>query len=98
MFPVLERWQWERRVPPELTARVPKWIPWALVEPHAARARKNHGQTLEQLAARGGLSPFELWCVIHDADPYMRLPEGGLEVMRVTEAEAAAWLVEAVRP
>lgn len=44
----------------------PKEIPWNLIAPHEAQARKNHSQSLEELARRGGLSPVELWCVIKD--------------------------------
>jgi hypothetical protein len=36
-------------------------IPWSAVEPYDKQAQVNHGcQTLEQLAARGGLSAGEL--------------------------------------
>lgn len=34
-------------------------IPWAMLAPHEAQALLNHGQTLERLAERGGLSPSE---------------------------------------
>lgn len=41
-------------------------VPWSVVAPFEARAQRNHGgQTLERLADRGGLSPTELWCVVH---------------------------------
>lgn len=39
-------------------------IPWAMIAPHEAQARKNHDQTLERLAQRGGLSPAEALCVM----------------------------------
>ncbi len=38
----------------------PASIPWSLIEPHAEQAKKNHDQTLEQLAARGGLGAAEI--------------------------------------
>ena len=41
-------------------------VPWALVEPHEKQAWKNHGQTLERLAERGGLDPTELLAVLED--------------------------------
>lgn len=41
-----------------------KSIPWSLLEPHRAQAHRNHGQTLERLAERGGLSPREVIGVI----------------------------------
>ena len=60
-------------------------VPWALVEPFEAQALKNHQQSLARLAARGGLSPVEIWCVIngrgwHDGAP--------------PQAEADNWLRE----
>ncbi len=40
-------------------------IPWDVLAPHEARARRNHGQTLEQLAARGGLGWVEIvWILL----------------------------------
>lgn len=37
-------------------------IPWRLIAPYEKQAEYNHSQSLERLAERGGLSPFE---VIH---------------------------------
>lgn len=61
----------------------PRSVPWSLVEPHAAQAKTNHSQTLERLAERGGLSPAELWCLVHDKS----LSELPKETM-------VAWLVD----
>lgn len=50
-------------------ARVLGWppsIPWSVVEPHGRQALKNHSQTLERLAERGGLAPSELMAVLED--------------------------------
>ena len=54
----------------------PHWFPvlnaggvailWRKVAPHAGQARKNHYQTLERLAVRGGLSWCELLAVLED--------------------------------
>ena len=30
-------------------------IPWSVIAPHEAQCQKNHGQSLERLAERGGL-------------------------------------------
>ncbi len=38
----------------------PKSIPWALIEPYAQQAMRNHDQTLERLAERGGLCVQEI--------------------------------------
>lgn len=41
-----------------------KAIPMTLLEPHERQARRNHGQSLQRLAERGGMSPTEiLWLV-----------------------------------
>ncbi len=41
-----------------------KSVPWRLVEPHRDQAMRNHGQTLERLAERGGLGWAELFCIM----------------------------------
>lgn len=41
-------------------------IPWRVIAPHALQAMKNHDQTLERLAERGGLSPCEAIAVLED--------------------------------
>jgi len=53
---------------PVLNSKRLKSVPWGVVEPHRQRAIKNHGQTLERLAARGGLSETELAAVLLDRD------------------------------
>ena len=45
-------------------------IPWEAIEPHREQAQKNHYQSLEQLAGRGGLTCRELYYVLTDT----RLP------------------------
>ena len=49
-------------------------IPWAVIAPHADRAKRNHGQTLERLAERGGLSSVEALWVIRDQSWNATLP------------------------
>ncbi len=41
-------------------------IPWAVIAPHERQAQRNHSQTLEVLAARGGLAPCEAVAVLED--------------------------------
>ena len=41
-------------------------IDWNLIAPHEKQAMENHGQTLEKLARRHGLSWYELLCVMAD--------------------------------
>lgn len=43
-----------------------EYIAWDIVEPHEHQAYINHGQTLEQLAERGGLSWYEMYCLLLD--------------------------------
>ena len=63
-FPVLfgyhpEREEWR-------AAGCPRSVPWPFLEPHEARARTNHSQTLERLAQRGGLGPEEVLAIVRD--------------------------------
>lgn len=41
-------------------------LPWALIEPHRRQAMCNHGQTLERIAERGGLSLEEAAAIMED--------------------------------
>lgn len=41
-------------------------VPFAVIEPHREQAMKNHGQTLERLAERGGLDYDEMLSVLED--------------------------------
>lgn len=41
-------------------------IPFEVIEPHREQAMKNHGQTLERLAERGGLDYDEMLSVLED--------------------------------
>lgn len=70
-FPVLISWQEPKMRNGE---RRKVSVPWAFIAPHARQARANHGQTLERLAERGGLSFCEMLAVVEDrnwcADPH----------------------------
>lgn len=48
-------------------------IPWRIIAPHEAQARRNHGQSLARLAERGGLCWAEAWGVLTGVD-WSRLP------------------------
>ena len=63
-------------------------VPWSLVAPYERQARENHSQTLEELAARGGLDAGELWCVVHGK----RLRD--VPLAEGTQAWLRGWLVE----
>lgn len=42
-------------------------IPWEAIEPHREQAKRNHCQTLERLAERGGLTWREAYFVLSDS-------------------------------
>lgn len=48
-----------RAVMPIMGATLLCEIPWALIAPHENQAQRNHGQSLERLAQRGGLAACE---------------------------------------
>lgn len=52
-FPVLN----QQNCRPEDRIEMPRSVPWNFVEPFRERAMWNHSQSLETLAARGGLAP-----------------------------------------
>lgn len=62
----------------------PRSVPWDLVKDHDGQAKSNHSQSLAHLAGRGGLSPKELWCVVHDTR--------FRDAKEITEAIAIEWL------
>lgn len=41
-----------------------EFIPYDIIAPHEAQALRNHGQTLQQLAERGGLDWGEIWAIL----------------------------------
>lgn len=45
---------------PILNSKPREYIPWHVITPHRQRIERYHGQTLERLSERGGLSPQEL--------------------------------------
>lgn len=45
-----------------------EFIPWSIIQPHEAQALKNHYQTLQRLAERGGLDWNETLAVLTDSD------------------------------
>ncbi len=43
-----------------------KALPWAALRPHEAQAQRNHSQTLNRLASRGGLGIEEAYHILRD--------------------------------
>lgn len=68
-FPVLRG---QSRLPREVRERWPRSVPWSFAEAFREQAMENHGQTLERLAQRGGLSPEEMWCAAHGQGLFRR--------------------------
>ena len=46
-----------------------EYIPLEVLIPHEKQALKNHGQTLQRLAERGGMDYMEILCVLEDKEP-----------------------------
>lgn len=53
-----------RAVMPIMGATLLSEIPFAMIAPHEAQAQRNHGQSLERLAQRGGLAACEALDII----------------------------------
>ena len=65
---------------------LPDSIPWEVIAPHERQANVNHGQSLETLARRGGLSPYELLAVLSDQPFWLcMLPEPATVIAKVKE-------------
>lgn len=47
-------------------------LPWPMMAPHEKQAQRNHSQSLERLAERGGLSACEACAVLDDRE-YRRM-------------------------
>lgn len=70
-FPVLLNWRIRSK-------SKPRSVPWALLEPHRRQANRNHYQTLERLAERGGLSWSEMCAMIEDRE-WAQMPDDEAE-------------------
>jgi hypothetical protein len=84
-FPIVKHWseREERRTS----------IPWEMIAPHGRQAFRNHDQTLERLAERGGLSPGEAVAVLEDRKWQAMPREVAWDAL---EQHVQAW--EAARP
>lgn len=63
-------------------------LPWAMIEPHAGQAMRNHWQTLERLAERGGLSACEALAVLEDRE-WRPIPEASAHSQLAVKVLAA---------
>lgn len=88
MFPVL--FQGDRIYIATLKALgCPREVPWSLVAPHEAQAKRNHDQTLQRLAERGGLDPKEMTLLLQDRKLFP-------EIYNMTAEEAVRFVRDAV--
>ena len=71
---------------------VPHNVPWAFAEKFRGQAEKNHDQTLERLAERGGLDPTEMYLAAHG----MRLFRHGIDEKTLFDS-SLEWLREATK-
>lgn len=55
-----------RRAFPIICSNKKEYIPWDLIATHEKQALRNHGQNLDTLAERGGLSWSEAYAVLTD--------------------------------
>lgn len=77
-FPVICRFsQYSRQQQIRLEVLTPRAVPWDFIAPHEAQAQRNHDQSLERLAQRGGLSPYEMVMCVRgrglDGEDYSRV-------------------------
>lgn len=86
VFPVLNH---QNRRPSEMKA-MPRSVPWTFAEQFREQAEYNHGQTLERLAERGGLSPEEMYVAAHKLKPAAYRDQ-------TLEDTAIAWLNEELK-
>lgn len=64
----------------------PKSVPWAFLAPHEEQAKRNHDQSLQRLAERGGLGEAEMVAVVEGKRWW--------EVRHLSDAEVATRLNE----
>jgi hypothetical protein len=58
---------------PIMSATLLGSVPWDFIAPHEAQAQRNHGQSLQRLAERGGLNAAEAMSVV-EGERYGRWP------------------------
>jgi hypothetical protein len=74
-------------------------IPWAMIEPHEKRAKRNHRLSLEEIALRGGLDASEAVAVIEDRPLFSRHRLGwnaaNIKLVKLVQGEVEAELTAA---
>lgn len=57
---------------PVIQTNPPEYVPWDMLVAHEERVNRNHAQSLEVLASRGGLSWGEILVILEDK-PWSRI-------------------------
>lgn len=84
----------KRRMYPIIGTYPKEYIPWDMLTPHEAQALRNHNQTLERLAERGGLAWIEVISILEDK-PWSKTPMlPSDEARRIVLERVAAWEAE----
>lgn len=79
---------------PILKTRPKEYIPWDIIAIHEKQALENHGQTLEKLAERGGLSWTETYFVLIDSKyKYNELTESEAKSKVLALLPVQEWIV-----
>jgi len=81
----------KERMFPILGDPILKALPWSLLVEHEAQAQRNHIQSLDRLASRGGLGPCEAYCVLKDRS----YPTGGFKSQAAIRVALMRLLYEA---
>ncbi len=72
-------------------------VPWSVVEDHERQAQSNHGQTLQRLDNRWGVSPYELYCIIYDTGLFTANRWNNME-KKTTDVEGVSqWLLDKMK-
>jgi hypothetical protein len=56
-------------------------VPWSVMLPHNDMCKRNHDQTLQRIAERGGLDPTEAFCVVNDLVYHVAARKFSIEYM-----------------
>lgn len=79
---------------PIIGTKPKEYIPWAVLQCHEAQALRNHDQTLERLAERGGLDWFEAAAILEDKT-WRELSNLSLdEAKKIVLEHVASWEAE----
>lgn len=93
MFPILRSWHRPGDPLGDLPG-TPESIPWDFLQSHEEQALRNHDQTLEKLAQRGGLGVSEA-LAIHEDRAYKKMDRA--DALQQLTTKVSAWL-ESMEP